>query len=80
MIGKGLEINQDKFAGKDDPLSEVIDYWKRGNIVNGPKFSREAAMDVLKTDENGQAEDKYFEGNWLAIGMVVTGEVSIPVN
>ncbi len=67
-FGSQIGILQDKleeFAGKDDPLSEVIDYWKRGNIVNGPKFSRETVMDVLKMDENGQAEKiiEYFEGN-----------------
>ncbi len=36
----------DEFADKDDPLFEVLDYWKKGNIVDGPiKFCWESVVD-----------------------------------
>ncbi len=57
-----------EFAAEDDSLLEVLDYWKKGNIVDGPKFCWESVADVLKTpyvDENGLAGtiyNKYCKG------------------
>ncbi len=52
----------DEFAGEDESLLEVLDYWEKGNIVDGPKFCWESVVDVLKkssVDENGLAGTIY---------------------
>ncbi len=63
-----LKHKLDEFDDKDDSLLEVLDYWKKGNIVDGPKFCWESVVDVLKkssVDENGLAGkiyNKYCKG------------------
>ncbi len=47
-IGIQIDIPKHKleeFADKDDPLLEVLDYWQKGNIVDGPKFCWESIVD-----------------------------------
>ncbi len=53
---------------KADPLSEVIDYWEKGNVANSPPFCWKSIVDILKTEHvdelglSGRIKEKYCRG------------------
>ncbi len=55
-----------EFEAEADSLSEVINYWERGNVVNGPSFCWESVVVVLKTEHVGEPglADKIKKKYW----------------